>query len=143
MYVDQNDEAEKPDKNNYIPSKYLVRPVKYCCQLIFCYSFYVEYTFYWIRLMSTTRKSINNTIQKYVTKICNKMKTLLCFPMQWYSNQRNHYILDNLKKTTGAVFGKNLSSEKKCSQNFYLIFSAQKILINVKSIKISCQYLWL
>lgn len=93
--------------------------------------------------MSTTRKSINNTIQKYVTKICNKMKTLLCFPMQWYSNQRNHYILDNLKKTTGAVFGKNLSSEKKCSLNFYLIFSAQKILINVKSIKISCQYLWL
>lgn len=75
MYVNQNDEAEKPDKNNYIPSKYLVR-LRKTCEILLPINIMLFFLCRIYILLNTVDEHDKEVYKQYVylfdTKICNK-----------------------------------------------------------------------
>lgn len=71
MYVDQNDEAEKPDKNNYIPSKYLVR-LRKTCEILLPINILLFFLCRIYILLNTVDEHDKEVYKQYDIKICNK-----------------------------------------------------------------------
>lgn len=71
MYVDQNDEAEKPDKNNYIPLKYLVR-LRKTCEILLPINILLFFLCRIYILLNTVDENDKEVYKQYDTKICNK-----------------------------------------------------------------------